>query len=137
MRREVYARNESSNSLGCRAVIRRHIGASLFYDPTDSRASARLFRLFSKLRGSFAERRPRSETASDRLVRLRAWSVARGAVHDRAQCRLRFLGEKWRDGFWHLAQSAAGLGSVRERLPDPVFRLQRHLSLERTGAPER
>src|SRR5437588_7128018 len=117
----------------CSRWIRRQIAASLFYDESDSRASTRGLRLLAEFRRAFEERRPRSETPFDRLVRLRARRVERGAVHDRAKRRLRFFGEKWRDGFRHLAQGAAGLGGVRERLLYSLLRLQRHLSLEGAG----
>ena len=37
----------------------------------------------------------------------------------------------------HRSPGAARLGGVRDRLLHPLFRLQRHLSFQRTGAPER
>src|SRR5436190_19930852 len=121
----------------CRASIRRHIAASLFYDESDSRASIRPFRLLAEFRRSFEERRARGEAEVGGLVRLRARGVERGAVHDRAQGRLGFLGEARRDRDRHRAQGAAGLGGFRERLLHSLFRLQRYVSLEGTGASKR
>src|SRR5205085_6735645 len=98
----------ATQKAACCVLNRRHIGASLFYDESDSRASTRGLRLLAEFRRAFEERRPRSETPADRLVRLCARRVERGAVHDRAERRLRFLGKKWRDGFRHVAEGAAG-----------------------------
>ena len=41
------------------------------------------------------------------------------------------------DNYRHESQGAAGLGRIRDRLLHSLFRLQRHLSFERTGASER
>ena len=63
--------------------------------------------------------------------------MARRTVRDRAQSRLRFFGEKRRHDYRHRSPGAARLGGVRDRLLHSLFRLQRHLSFQRTGAPER
>ena len=47
---------------------------------------------------------------------LRARRLERGAVHYRARGRYRFFGKARSDGYRHIAQSAAGLGGIRERL---------------------
>ena len=107
------------------------------HDQSDSRPSARPFRLLAEFRRSFEERRPRGEAAPDRFAGMRARRVERRAVHHRPERRRGLLGRKWRDCFRHVAQSAAGLGRLRERLLHSLLRLQRYLSLEGTGAPER
>ena len=66
---------------------------------------------------------------------LGAWNeepctIARGLATE-------FSAKSGRDGDRHIAQGAAGLGGVREWLLHPLFRLQRHLSLEGAGASER
>ncbi len=114
----------------------RREGASIFMTELLAHQLAQL-RLFPEFRRSFQERRARSETARDRLVWLRARRLERGALRDRAESRLGFFGEEWRDRYRNRAQGAAGLGRVRERLLHSLFRLQRHLSLEGTGASER
>ena len=72
----------------CPGVIPRHFAVSLFYDQqNDSRSSTRQLRLLAQFRRSLQERRARSETAGDRLVRLRARGVERGAVRrSRGSC---------------------------------------------------
>ena len=102
-----------------------------------TRPSARRIRLFPEFRRSLAGSGARGEAPRNRFLRLRARGVGRGTVRDRAHGREGFLGEKRRHGHRHRSPGAAGLGRVRDRLLHSLFRLQRHLSLEGTGAPER
>ena len=90
-----------------------------------------------KIRRSFQGSRPRSQAPNGRLDRLRNWRLERRALPDRAQRRVGIFGAERVDNHRHESSSAAGLGGVRYRVLHSLLRLQRYVSFEGAGAPER
>src|SRR5436190_16032548 len=63
--------------------------------------------------------------------------MERGTLRDRQKSRFGLFGEARIDNYWHKSQGAAGLDGIRKRLRHPLFRLQRYVLVEGTGASER
>src|SRR6266404_8876385 len=108
-----------------------------FHGHKNARASTRELRLRVKIRRPFKRSCARGEAPRNRFAWLRARGVERRTMRDREKRRLEIFGKEWIDNHWNSAPSPAGLGRVRYRLLYSLFRLQRHLLVEGTGASER